>query len=87
MMGFLLGNDQSRVPTRFVLGVTEVLCGEGLPIWVFWVWRQSGVQVCAEHVHDDLETQHLILYYIWPTFKAFTTNTKTSSTFQTLKLH
>lgn len=76
MIKFLLGNDHSWVPTRFVLGVTEVLCSEGLPIWVFWVWRQSGVQVCAEHMHDDLEIQNIIIYYMystWLTFKAFTT--------------
>lgn len=60
MMKFLLENYQSWVPTRFVLGVTEVLCSEGLPIWVFWVWRQSGVQVRAEHMHDDLEIQNII---------------------------
>lgn len=45
----------SWVPTRFVLGVTEVLCSEGLSIWVLWVWRQSGIQVCTKHMHDDLK--------------------------------
>lgn len=41
----LLGNPASRhlllIPTRFVLGVTEVLSRKGLPIRVFWVWRKS----------------------------------------------
>lgn len=59
----LLGNPASRrlllIPTRFVLGVTEVLCCKGLPIRVFWVRRKSRVQVCAEHVHDDLGIQNI----------------------------
>lgn len=59
----LLANPASRhllpIPTGFVLGVTEVLSRKGLPIRVFWVWRKSRVQVCAEHVHDDLEIQNI----------------------------
>lgn len=43
--------------TRFVLSVAEVLRGESFPIWVLWVRRESGVQVCAKHMHEDLETQ------------------------------
>lgn len=43
--------------TRFVLGVAEVLRSESLPIWVLWVWGQSGVQVCAKHMHEDLAGQ------------------------------
>lgn len=43
--------------TGFVLSVAEVLRGESLPIRVLWVRRKSGVQVCAKHMHEDLEAQ------------------------------
>lgn len=59
LVNFLLGNRHFQAPTRFVLGVAEVLCSKGLPIWVFGVWRQSGVQVCAEHMHNDLNIQNM----------------------------
>lgn len=54
MLSFL---PSSKALTRFVLSVTEVLRGESFPIWVLWVRRESGVQVCAKHMHEDLETQ------------------------------
>lgn len=54
MLIFLLS---SRDFTRFVLSVAEMLRGKSFSIWVLWVRRESGVQVCAKHVHEDLKTQ------------------------------
>lgn len=45
------------VLTRFVRGVAKMLRSESLPIWVLWVRRQPGVQVCAKHMHEDLRRQ------------------------------
>lgn len=45
------------VLTRFVWGVAKMLRSESLPIWVLWVRRQPGVQVCAKHMHEDLRRQ------------------------------
>lgn len=53
----LLFLPSSRALTRFVLSVAEVLRGESFPIWVLWVRGESGVQVCAKHMHEDLEPQ------------------------------
>lgn len=54
-MLFLL--PSSKALTGFVLSVAEVLRGESFPIWVLWVRRKSGVQVCAKNMHEDLEIQ------------------------------
>lgn len=40
--------------TRFVWRLGEVLRGEGLSVGVLGVRRESGVQVCAQHMHEDL---------------------------------
>lgn len=53
----LLFLPSSRALARFVLSVAEVLRGESFPIWVLWVRRESGVQVCAKHMHEDLESE------------------------------
>lgn len=38
---------------RFVWRLGEVLRGEGLSVGVLGVRRESGVQVCAQHMHED----------------------------------
>lgn len=40
--------------TWFIWSLDEVLGSEGFAIGIFGVRRESGVQVSAEHVHQDL---------------------------------
>ena len=41
--------------TWFIRCLNEVLGSEGFAVGIFGVRRQPGVEVSAEHVHDDLE--------------------------------
>lgn len=42
--------------TWFIWGLDEVLGSEGFAIGILGVRREPGVQVGAEHVHQDLGT-------------------------------
>lgn len=59
----LISEEQNRAAagqpcsTWFVRSLDEVLGSEGFAIGVFGVRREPGVQVGAEHVHQDLGKQ------------------------------
>lgn len=58
-------NPQPEQHTWFIRRLHKMLRCKGFSVWILRMWREPWVQVCTQHMHQDLKIQCLCNTSIW----------------------